>query len=123
MSLVVDLANFIAANSSLVVDTDLFVGSEIVSTHPGSIIIREVPGSTENWSGLEGRTVQLLSLDTGYVNAETLINTVYDLLANKAGLASVSGIFYIEVLTMPGILERDERGNYIFVSNLLVRRA
>ena len=123
MSLIVDLATFIASSSSLVMDTNLLVGNEVVDTPSGSIIVREIPGSLENWSGLSSRMVQLLALDLGYVNAETLIYIPYNLLANKAGLSTLANIFYVEVLSMPGLITRDERGNFIFSMSILVRKA
>jgi hypothetical protein len=122
MSLVVDLATYIAASSSLVIDTDLFIGNEVEDTPSGSIIIREIPGSLENWSGLEERMIQILALDPGYINAETLILIPYNLLAEKAGFTSLAGIFFVEVLSMPGVVARDPRGNYVFGANFVVRK-
>ena len=121
MSLIVEIVEFIDASSSLTADTDLFVGGEVVDVPSGSVIIRELPGSTENWSGMKERMIQVLALDLGYVNAETLIQTVHSLLCNKAGFATNITAFYCECASSPGILSRDERGNYIFSANYIVR--
>uniref|UniRef100_A0A6M3M4H8 Tail protein n=1 Tax=viral metagenome TaxID=1070528 RepID=A0A6M3M4H8_9ZZZZ len=124
MSLVQDIADYIAANSSLVVDTDLFVGGETVDTPSGSVIVREFAGSTKNESGLEERAIQILALDLGYINAETIINTVYALFANKPGFAStLTGIFFVSVVSMPGFIDRDQSGNYVFSTSLLFKKS
>jgi len=124
MSLVQDIAVYIDANSDFVMDDDLFVGAETVNTPSGSIVVREFVGSTENESGLEERAVQILASDRGYVNAETLINTVYALFANKSGFVSddLTGILYVSVSSMPGFVDRDASGNFVFSCSLLFRK-
>jgi len=124
MSLVQDIVTYIEANSALVSDVDLFVGAETVDTPSGSVIVREFMGSTENWSGLQDRAIQILAMDLGYVNAEMLINTVYDLLKHKPGFASddLVDILYVDVLGMPGYVDRDQSGNFVFSCNLIFRK-
>lgn len=124
MSLVQDIATYIEANSSLVMDTDLFVGAETVDTPSGSVVVREFAGSTENESGLEARAIQILALDRGYVNAEILINTVYSLFANKSGFVSddLIGILFVSVSSMPGYVDRDASGHFVFSTSLLFRK-
>jgi len=123
MSLVQDIARYIAANSTFVMDTDLFVGAETVDTPSGSIIVREFSGSTENESGLKERAIQILSQDKGYIGAESLINTVYVLFANKSGFVStdLTDIFYASVSSMPGFVDRDASGNFVFSCSLIFR--
>jgi hypothetical protein len=109
-----------------VIDTDLFVGGDVVDAPAKSVIIREIPGSIESWSSLEQRMIQILCLDLAYIDAETLSRTVYDLLANKPGfsgsdLASES-IFFCESFTMPTPLERNERGSFIFSMTFIIRK-
>ena len=125
MSLVQDIATYIEANSSLVMDTDLFVGAETVDTPSGSIVVREFAGSTENESGLEARAIQILALDRGYVNAEILLNTVYSLFANKSGFVSddLIGILFVSVSSMPGYVDRDASGHFVFSTSLLFRKS
>jgi len=124
MSLVQDIATYIEANSSLVMDTDLFVGAETVNTPSGSVVVREFAGSTENESGLEARAIQILALDRGYVNAEILLNTVYSLFANKSGFVSddLIGILFVSVSSMPGYVDRDASGHFVFSTSLLFRK-
>jgi len=124
MSLVQDIATYIEANSSLVMDTDLFVGAETVNTPSGSVVVREFAGSTENESGLEARAIQILALDHGYVNAEILLNTVYSLFANKSGFVSddLIGILFVSVSSMPGYVDRDASGHFVFSTSLLFRK-
>ncbi len=122
MSLVQDIADYIASETSFVIDTDLFIGGETVDTPSGSIIIREFAGSIRNESGLESRAIQILSLDRGYINAETLINECFNLLANMPGFASHdfnNKVFFVGVINMPGFIDRDKSGNYVFSANLL----
>ena len=124
MSLVQDIATYIEANTSLVMDIDLFVGGETVHSRPGYIVVREFAGSTENESGFEERAIQILASDLGYVNAETLINTVYALFANKPGFVSadLTGILFVSVISMPGFVDRDQSGNYVFSTSLIFKR-
>ncbi len=124
MSLVQDIATYIEANSSFVMDTDLFVGAETVDTPSGSVVVREFAGSTENESGLEARAIQILALDRGYVNAEILLNTVYSLFANKSGFVSddLIGILFVSVSSMPGYVDRDASGHFVFSTSLLFRK-
>jgi len=123
MSLVQDIATYIEANTSLVMDEDLFVGGETVNSRSGSVVVREFAGSTENESGLEERAIQILAFDLGYVNAETLLNTVYALFANKPGFVSadLTNIFYSSVINMPGFVDRDQSGHYVFSTSLIFR--
>jgi len=125
MSLVQDIATYIEANSSLVMDTDLFVGAETVDTPSGSVVVREFAGSTENESGLEARAIQILASDRGYVNAEILLNTVYSLFANKSGFVSddLIGILFVSVSSMPGYVDRDASGHFVFSTSLLFRKS
>jgi hypothetical protein len=124
MSLVQDIADYIEANTSLVVDETIFVGGDTVDTPSGSIIIREFVGSTENESGLEARAIQILSIDLGYINSETLNRLVYGLFANKPGFAAIlNDIFFVSVVNMPGFVDRDKRGNYVFSSGFLFQKS
>lgn len=124
MSLVQDIATYIEAHSSFVMDDTLFVGAETVDTPPGSVVVREFAGSTENESGLEARAIQILASDRGYVNAETLLNTVYSLFANKSGFISddLIGILFVSVSSMPGYVDRDASGHFVFSCSLLFRK-
>ena len=126
MSLILNLTKHIETNSSLVIDTDLFVGGDVVDAPAKAVIVREIPGSTGNWSGLEQRLVQILCMDLAYIDAETLSRTVYDILANKPGFSGVDlaseSIFFCESFMMPTPLERNERGSFIFSMSFIIRK-
>jgi len=127
MSLIVNLAKFIDTNTSLTMDIDLFVGADVLDAPAESVVIREIPGSTENFSTMESRAIQVAVKSLSYVEAETLAWTVYNLLKNKSGFNDVDlageNIFYCEVIGSPVPMDRDERGSFIFTSNFLIKRA
>ena len=118
---IADLADYIADNSSLVIDTDLFIGADQPDTPVKCVFVMEFAGGDENWSGQITRPVQVLSKDLTYLTAESLANTVYDLLSNKAGFLTLSDVFFCEVLNRPFPVGRDQRGSYIFSSSFLFR--
>ena len=76
-------------------------------------------------SGLEARAIQILASDRGYVNAEILLNTVYSLFANKSGFVSndLIGILFVSVSSMPGYVDRDASGHFVFSTSLLFRKS
>lgn len=127
MSLIVNIVDFIATETSLTADVDLFVGGEAYDAPDKAVIVRELgPSSTQNDSGMESRAVQFLIKELAYVNAETLAETVFNLFAHKPGFAVGDldeDIFYVDVINRPGLVDRDERGAYIFTFNLLIRRS
>lgn len=122
MSLILDIVDYIAANSALVVDTSLFVGEEESDSPDQCVTVIGSPGfDTE--SGMEVRPFQVIAKDTAYVDAETIAKTVYDLLKNKPGFSSIlTDVFYCEVLNSPYPLDRDARGRHVFVSNFIIRK-
>ena len=122
MSLELDIADYIALNTSLVVDTDLFVGDESHDSPDACVTIVGSPGyDTE--SGLEVRPIQVIAKDTSYVPAQELAVEVYDLLKNQPGFpTTIEDVFYCVVLNSPFPLDRDARGRYIFVSNHIFRQ-
>ena len=126
MSLIVNIVNFIDAETSLTADVDLFVGGELSGAPNKAVIVRELgPSSGQNYSGMQGRAIQFLIKELAYVNAETLAETVFNLFAHKPGFAVGDideNIFYVDVINRPGLVDRDERGAYVFAFNLLIRR-
>jgi len=126
MSLIVNIVEYIDAQTTLTADTDLFVGGEIHDATDKAVIVRELgPSSIQNYSGMETRAVQFLIKELAYVNAETLAETVFNLFAHKPGFPTLDldeDIFYVDVINRPGLIDRDERGAYIFAFNLLIRR-
>lgn len=126
MSLMLNIAKFIAANTSWVMDTDLFVGGDVTDSPAKSVIVREMPGSNKNYSGLEERSIQILVKDLAPVDTETAAIVIFNLLEHKAGFSDANlvgeNIFYCDALSMPTILSRDARGSHIFSMTFLVRK-
>lgn len=122
MAFIEDLVGYIEDNSSLVLDTDLFIVDQ-VNTPAKCVIVREFAGGSETWAGHKTQPVQVLAMDLTYLTAQALATTVYDLLSNKAGFsdAVLSDIFFCEVLNRPFSIGRNQRGGYIFSSNFLFR--
>lgn len=116
-----DLVDYIADNTSLVIDTDLFIGASQVDTLAKCVYVMEFAGGNETWPGLITRPVQVISKDLTYLTAEALAAIVYDLLSNKAGFSTLKGIFFCEVLNRPFPIGRDQRGNYMFSANFLFK--
>lgn len=126
MSLIVDIVDYVDAQTSLTIDVDLFVGGETPSATEKSVVVRETPSSFQTWSGMQTRAVQFLIKELSYVAAETLANQIFDLFAHKPGLSSGSvaqGVFYVDVINRPALLDRDERGACLFVFNLIFRKS
>jgi len=122
MSLVLDLVNYIASQTSLTVDTDLFVEASVYDAPSKCVIVAENYG-TDNESRVKQYSVQVFAKDLAPEDAKTLAGTVYDLLAHKPGFSDVSlqDIFYVDVLYTPAIIDRDSRGSFICSFSLLVR--
>lgn len=116
-----DLVNYIEVNTSLIIDTDLFIGADQPNTPARCVFVMEFSGGVDDWSGHRTRPVQVLVKDLTYLTAEALANVVYDLLSNKPGFSGLDDVFYCEVLNCPFPVGRDQRGSYIFSSNFLFR--
>jgi len=122
MSFITDLVDFIEAQTSLTIDTDLFIGTDQLDGGSRRVVISESPGGVESESGLITHPIQVLAKDLTYLSAQGLAMEVYDVLANKPGFSTFSDIFYVEVINMPYPVSRDSRGMYIFSTNFLFRR-
>ena len=126
MSFVKSLTEYVEAQTSLVIDTDLFVGAEEEDSPGEFVVITEMPGSGQNYSGLQTRAIQITVKALSLIAAETLAGTVFDLLAHKPGFPSGGldeNIFYCDVIGRPGFIDKDERGRFIYTANLLFKRA
>jgi hypothetical protein len=122
VSLELTVCDYIAAHSSLTVDTDLFVGGEPSDASDSFVTIIGSPGY-DSESGLQIRPFQVISKARGYEDAQDLAYTVHDLLGNKPGFADViEDTFYSEVLNAPFPLDQDEKGRHIFISNYIIRK-
>jgi len=126
MSLTANLTDYLETNLSLTIDTDLFVGQVESDLPDHAVWVREAPGSTETESGLESRIIEVFAQDKTFLLGEALAYTVYNLLAHKPGFSgddlSSENIFYCEPQGMPGILHRDAKGRYVFLTTFMVRK-
>jgi len=122
MSLELDVADYIAANSSLVVDTDLHPGKEPDDSLNPCVTIIGSPGyDTE--SGVEIRPIQVITKDMAYEDTYDLADIVHKLLGNKPGFPNIiENVFYSEVLNAPFPLDQDARGRHIFIANYIIRK-
>lgn len=127
MSLILNLAKYIEDNSALVLDTNLFIGGDVYDAPSGSVVIREIPGSNENWSNLKERAVHLVIKDLAYIDTETLATTIFVLFNQKPGFSDVNltseNIFFCEPFGSPTPIDRDDRGNYVFTFTVIMRSA
>ncbi len=117
------LVNYIEDNSSLTIDTDLFIGADQPDAPARCVFLMEFAGGFEQWDGHKTQPIQVLAKDLTYLTAQALANTVYDLLSNKPGFTAdgLTDTFFCEVLNRPFPIGRDQRGSYIFSSNFLFR--
>jgi len=122
MSLELDVLDYIASKTSLVVDTDLHLGKEPDDSLDACVTVIASPGyDTE--SGVEIRPIQVITKSAAYEDASDFAYIVHNLLGNKAGFPSiVENVFYSEVLNAPFPLDQDARGRYIFIANYIIRK-
>lgn len=123
MSFIEDLVDYVEDNTTLVIDTDLFIGADQPDTPYKCVLITEFAGGGEDWSGHKTKPVQVLAKDLTYLTAQALAETVYALFQNMAGFSetALSDVLFCEVLNVPFPVGRDGRGCYIFSSNFLFR--
>lgn len=120
MSFLSSIAEYVAQETILTLDTDLFIGSDVYSVPNRAVTLQEVDGD-ENESGLIVTYVDVIAKELSYEAAKTLIYLVFDLLAHKAGYSGVSDVLYCDVGSAPRYADRDDRCFY-FTCNLIFRR-
>ena len=123
MVLIESLVHYIEDNTDLVIDTDLFIGTEQFEALSKCVVVSEFAGGIENWSGSKTQPIQVLAKDLTYLTTQALATTVYSILANKPGFddSNLSDVQFCEVLNRPFPVSRDKRGCYIFSANFLLR--
>jgi len=125
-TLISDLLDYIATQASLTVDTDLFLGSEVPNIRGDLAVLRHIPGSVENESGLEEIMMQALCKGDSYVSGKTLADTIYEIINHKPGFSDASlashDIFYCEPAGMPYPIGRDDQAGYLFAVNFILRK-
>lgn len=123
MSFLSDLAGVIETGvASLTIDTNLFVGVDVLTTPAKSVTVRTSPGGVMNESTIIAQAVQVVTKALHYAEAEALADLVHDVLKNKPGFASLANVYFCEVIGMPALINRDSRGRYVFSANYLFRR-
>jgi len=125
-TLISDLADYIAEQASLTVDTDLFIGAEVPNIVGTFAVLRDIPGSIENWSGLEQIHFQLMCTGNSYVDSKMLADQLYEVIKHKPGFADADlithNVFYCEPTSLPYPVGRDDQGGYIFSVNFLIKK-
>lgn len=120
---IVQLTTYIADNTSFTLNTDIFVGADIVDAPIGSAVVMESPGGTINYSGvIMNQPIQILVRDEDYVSTENKIMSIHNLIAEKPGFSGVSNVYYCETLSFPQVVERSALGEVIMTSNYIFRR-
>jgi hypothetical protein len=122
MSLALDFATYVGANTSLTLDTNLFVADEPDGSPDSCAIIISSPGSTKSESGVERMAFQVITKDISYIQSETLAYEIFSLLNLKPGFSSISNVFFCDVFSMPYPMDVDERGRFMFSANFLVSK-
>jgi len=122
MSFIQDLADYIAANTTLVIDANMYIGEEPVSSPDECITLLTSPGSSRTESGMDVQVLQVLAKGKSFIAAEDLAQIVHDLLANKPGFDGLEDVLYSEVINSPYPVDRDGRGRYVFSSNYIMRK-
>lgn len=123
MGFLEDLTDYVEAQTSLIIDTDLFIASEPTDSPTKFAVITESPGCYETESGMQVQPIQVLTKDLTYLTAQALANTIFNVLKNKPGFSDVdlSAVFYCEDLSMPFCVGQDDRGRWVFSTNFLIR--
>lgn len=117
-----DLVNFIDAQTSLTLDTNLFLGRYVVDAPNGSVCVLETSSGVENDSGLMTHPIQVLARDKDYTGARALNYLVHEVLRNKPGFSGVSDVFFCEVIKNPIFISVLDDGSHVFGSDYLIRR-
>lgn len=124
-TLLSDIVDYIVEELGLVVDTDLFLAVEPSSSMGKAAVVREVPGSFENESGLIVQSFQIDCKDLDYNISEALANSIYVLFNHKPGFSGEGignrSIKYCEPTSRPVPIIRDELGRFIFIVPFLLR--
>lgn len=129
MALLDDIGTYVAANTSLVLGTSLFLSlmpdesDNLVGLYENTGII---PVSTLGSSGLpkiERPELQFIVRNTSYATGRALSNTLWELLTSVAN-QTLSGTFYhrIEATSSPFVFERDISRRVLFSCNFNVMK-
>ena len=122
MALEVDIADYIATETTLTVDTNLFIGDEPDDSPDACVTVVGSSGFDKE-SGIKIKSFQILVKDNAYVDALDLADEVHELFKNKPGFPhTIEDVFFCEVIGSPYPVDRDARGRYIFASNYIIRQ-
>lgn len=125
MSLALDIIDYIEDNvESLTVDTNLFHGGFPDDAPDLCVTVDVIPGGTENRSGMKTIPFQVIARDEDYEGSNTLINSVYDIFANKPGFDGLGSesVKYCQPIQTPYFSMKDDRNRYLFIATFLLRK-
>lgn len=117
-----NLVDYIAAQVSLTLDTDLFLGMFIVDAPERSVCVLEISPGFESESGMMVHPIQVLSRDEDYTGSRSLLYSVHEVLRNKAGFSGLGDVKYCQVLNSPRFISKLDDGTFVFGSDYLVKR-
>ena len=126
-SFITDLATYIATNTSLTLNTDIFAGGYLTTSPQQAVAVTYTESTERIESGLVSETVRVLVRSTSYNSARTLAYTIYDLIKNSYGikLSNVGDGHTIkshEFISTPYLLARD-RHLFMFAVDFRVNRS
>lgn len=124
-----EITTYIANNTSLILETDLFGGYRPDSSPDQCVTVLETGGGSVNSYFPDGgeKLIQILSRAKSYWNARIDAYIVHDLLKSKAQitLPVVNVVVYkaefIEAIHFPQSVGQDERGLWEFSQNFIFR--
>jgi len=127
MAMLDDIGTYIAANTSLTLGTDLFLG--LMPDDPGNVVaIYEnggaTPVSTMGGASLpvmERPELQVIVRNATYATGRSTAETLYQLLTQVAGQTLTSTLYHrIEAISAPAVFDRDQNRRVLFTTNFTV---
>lgn len=119
MSFIGDVATYIGDNTSLILNTNLFVGGFIRSSPVESVAVLGIGGGSESESGIVSQAVHIQSRSYSYIASRTLAFLILDLFKSGNGFSLGQRVYSSEIVNMPYPSGRDEN-NYLFSMDMLV---
>jgi len=112
------VADYIVANSALVLATTLFVGRIPAEVQEASVIFEHSGGLNE--SGLKRKIIEIRTIAPDYISGDTLINSLFSLFAYNNGctFSDASVIFNSVPLATPQFIGYDEHLKAVFMCSV-----
>lgn len=123
MSFLLDLTTMIATSLSMTLNTNIFCGVLPITNPTTYILVREIAGGSESFSGMISQPIQVLCQDKSFFDADVLATSVHSLLARKPGFSNItlSEVYYCDVLERPHLISRGPNAEFVFTAQYLVR--